>query len=123
MSISQIFEAQGEKAFREYETEICQSLSKRDTCVIATGGGMLVNAANLETMQATGFIICLDASEDELQRRLLDPEGRPLATNWRELFHARQAAYAKIEHHIDTTGKSAREAAEEIITLWQKSSQ
>jgi shikimate kinase len=123
MSIPRIFETQGEKAFRQYEMQICQSLAKRERHVIATGGGMLVNAVNLETMQATGFIVCLDATEDELQRRLSDPKGRPLAANWRELFHKRQAAYAAITNHIDTTGKSVRQSAEEIIILWQKSLQ
>jgi shikimate kinase len=35
------------------------------------------------------------------------------------LLAERSAAYAKIEHHVDTTGKSIREVAEQVIAKYQ----
>ena len=43
-TISRIFEDQGETRFRTLETEVLKDLSRRDHCVISTGGGALASA-------------------------------------------------------------------------------
>jgi len=40
MSIPEIFEVQGEAAFRAMETELARELATREKLVISTGGGM-----------------------------------------------------------------------------------
>lgn len=122
-SIPEIFAHQGEATFRRYETVIAQSLAAGSEQVIATGGGLLVDPANLAMMQASGFVVCLTADPATIEQRLNDEEseGRPLAANWRDLLAARAAAYAEIPHQIETTGKAPRTVAEEVIALWRGS--
>ena len=122
MRIPEIFAAQGEGGFRRYESIICQSLAARQRLVIATGGGMLVNPANLSVMQSTGFVICLTADPKIIQARLGNGEGRPLAKDWQMLYEQRQAAYAAIPHQIDTSNREPDEIAIEVVQLWQRQS-
>jgi len=120
-TIPEIFEQQGEGAFRRFETVIAQSLAARTRTVIATGGGMLVDPANLAMLESTGFVVCLNATPEAIEARLGDGEGRPLVWGWRDLLEDRRAAYAQIPHQIETTGREPDEVAEEIIALWRKS--
>lgn len=120
MSIPDIFAKQGESIFRGYEAQIAQELALRQKLVIATGGGMLVNPDNLSQLQQTGLVVCLNATPEEIEARVGDGQGRPLAFNWRELLEKRREAYARIPHQVDTTGRDPQEISEEIIDLWQK---
>jgi shikimate kinase len=121
-SISEIFESEGEAAFRMYETEVAQTLASLERYVIATGGGALVNPRNLETFMATGVVICLNAEKATIRRRLGNFAGRPLAPNWEALLDQRRAAYASIPYQIDTTDKSPTQTAEEVIAIWRNAS-
>lgn len=120
-SIPEIFEQQGEGAFRRYEMIIAQSLAARKNTVIATGGGMLVDSANLAMMQSSGFVVCLNAAPEAIEARLGDGEGRPLAWGWRDLLESRREAYAQIPHQVKTTDRDPEAVAEEVIALWRKS--
>lgn len=122
MSIPQIFAREGEPRFRELERRLIRALANTRGLVIATGGGTLVNDENRRLMQTTGFLVCLDAPAEDVQRRLaLSAIDRPLASNWRELYERRRTAYEAIPRHVDTAAKSPDEVAEEIIRLWQTS--
>jgi len=118
-SIPRIFAEDGESAFRALEAALAIELGERRGLVIATGGGMLINPANLAVLAASGIVVCLDTPPDVLEKRLKRASDRPLAANWRELYTARQAAYAAIPLHINTAHKAADTAAREIIALWQ----
>ena len=61
MTIPQIFERDGEAGFRALEKEVCRDLAAERGMVIATGGGMLVDADNRAAMMASGLVVCLDA--------------------------------------------------------------
>ncbi len=122
MSIPVIFELHGEEGFRRFESIVAQSLAARSQHVIATGGGMLVDPANLQIMQSSGWVVCLTATPEAIRERLEDDlEGRPLAPNWKKLLNQRQEAYARIPYQIDTTGKSPEQVAGEIIDVWRRS--
>ena len=117
MSIPQIFERRGEAAFRAVEAGLAHELALQSGLVIATGGGTLVNADNRRAMGETASLVCLHASEVEIETRLAENENRPLARNWRTLLQERQAAYARIPLHVDTSGKTPEVIAAEIIAL------
>lgn len=120
MPIPQIFAQYGEPHFRQIEREVCRDLAARQQTVIATGGGMLVDPANREVMQASGLVVCLTASPRTLARRLRGDGSRPLASgDWRGLLARRKAAYDAIPVQIDTSGRRPADVAAEIITLWQ----
>lgn len=120
-TIPRIFADEGELAFRVMERGLAGELAIHRGLVIATGGGMLVNAENRDLLTASGFVVCLDTPVEVLERRLRQATDRPLAANWRDVYQQRKAAYAVIPLHIRTANKSTDEIAREIIILWQNS--
>lgn len=123
MPIPQIFARFGEPHFREIERDVCRDLAGRERTVIATGGGMLVDATNRDIMLVRGLVVCLVASPKTLARRLKNDGSRPLASgDWRGLLARRKAAYDAIPYQIDTSGRRPAEVASEVISLWQNHS-
>jgi 3-dehydroquinate synthase len=121
--IPRIFAEYGESAFRALESEVCAELSEQENLVIATGGGALVNADNRRTMTDSGTVVCLNASPDEILRRVGGDDSRPLLNvpdpraRIEELLEVRRAAYQAIPWQIDTTALSIDEVAEQVIGL------
>ena len=58
-TISQIFEEQGEPAFREWEKRIVRELTLRDRTVISAGGGLVVDAENMASLKSHAVVVCL----------------------------------------------------------------
>jgi len=61
MSIPQLFSRYGEIRFRSEENLIINKLSRYDNCVIATGGGVVLNGENIRMLREKGVIVCLSA--------------------------------------------------------------
>lgn len=77
--IVQIFQSEGEDAFRALEHSVVQSLSKRKNIVIATGGGTPCFYDNLQVMNSTGVVVYISMKPESLARRLLNAKvKRPL---------------------------------------------
>ena len=117
--IYRIFAEDGEAAFRQMETAMCEQLSEQRGLVIATGGGALVDPANRTLMMESGTVVCLSCDADEILRRVGDNADRPLLNvtdpqaEIERLLQARREAYAAIPWQIDTTALSL----EQVITL------
>jgi shikimate kinase len=77
-SISEIFAVQGEPAFRDWEERIVEELARRTKTVIATGGGLPLNEANLVSLKAHALVLCLWASPETLFERVRHHSHRPL---------------------------------------------
>src|SRR5689334_9620798 len=122
-TISQIFSNDGEAAFRKLESAVAGTLRYLRSMVIATGGGILLKPDNRDALQRAGLVVCLDAPADEIIARLAHHTDRPLlasanpAVRVAELLAARESAYAAIQHHVDTTGKSPEQIAEAVLAL------
>lgn len=127
LSIPQIFDQMGEPHFRALERALLSELVGRERIVIATGGGMIVDPANRAMLLQAGVIICLTASPEAIVRRV-DASTRPLlrATQPGESIHDRIAhllktrapAYAELHYHLDTTHRSAEEAAQCALDIY-----
>jgi len=124
MSISGIFEKKGEAYFRARESELCSRLALRENLVVSTGGGVFVNPTNRELFR-DALVVCLDADSREIYNRLKEEGNRPLlkaADPYQrivELMDARRNAYSQVEWHLDTSGKSVDQVADEIVGLLQ----
>jgi len=59
-TIPEIFETEGEAAFRNIEAEIIASLATRTSCIVATGGGAILRDDNLKTLRYNGRLYFLD---------------------------------------------------------------
>lgn len=76
--IAALFEREGEGAFRDLESQVLASLVAGGPSVIATGGGVVLRAANRELLRAHTRCVYLRAGPDLLWKRLRRDRRRPL---------------------------------------------
>lgn len=118
-SISQIFKDDGEKKFRELESQVAIDQINKENVVISTGGGIITNEDNITNLKINGKIIFLKTSFSEIKKRLKNIEDRPLFKNKKlaeKLFKFRQKLYEKnADLIVNTDGRSVEEVAYEII--------
>ena len=81
-SIPEIFQEQGEAAFREMERAALHALAQFPPAIVATGGGTPCFFDNMDWMNSRGLTIYLKASPALLAARLLpEKKRRPLLAN------------------------------------------
>lgn len=111
LSIPKIFETYGEKYFRELEKAAVKEVSARRNIVIATGGGTVKDAENLQLLKNSGVIICLTTEPEEIFRRteklgerpVLDGGGNERLETIKKLLAEREQFYQQADCKIDTT--------------------
>jgi shikimate kinase len=88
-SIPEIFAGEGESGFRERERWIVEDVASRPPGIVATGGGIILDPANVEAMRRSGTIVLLAVDVEILTRRLGYCDDRPLlAAGKGERLHA-----------------------------------
>ncbi|RKZ80298.1 MAG: shikimate kinase AroK [Gammaproteobacteria bacterium] len=78
VSISWIFEMEGEEGFRAREQKVIEELSDLKNIVLATGGGAVLAEENRRVLRSRGHVIYLSASVEQLMRRTAKDKSRPL---------------------------------------------
>jgi shikimate kinase len=121
--IPAIFAEHGEHRFRAIEREVAADLARRRGTVVATGGRLLLDPANVDSLGGSGVVVCLAASVDALVDRLAgEAEGRPLLqgddprARIAELLAARAAGYARFPQ-VATDGRSPDEVADAVLAV------
>jgi shikimate kinase len=110
-SIRDYFAREGEEAFRAVEEQVIAELAARDAGVVATGGGAVLRAANRSAMRATGKVVYLRSSPEEIQRRLRHDTQRPLLqvadplARLRAMYAERDPLYREAAHFNIETGR------------------
>ena len=122
-SIPEIFQQDGEIAFRELEIEVTREVAQKQGSVIACGGGIVLNKINIDRLKQGAAIVHLTATPTEILRRvsieagqrpLLEVENPGLAI--RELLKFRKPFYERAADITINTSKLDIEAvAEEIM--------
>ncbi len=78
-SIPEIFQQDGEIAFRELEIEVTKEVARKKNTVIACGGGIILNKINIDRLREGGIIVYLTASPRAILKRVANEKGqRPL---------------------------------------------
>src|SRR5439155_24627706 len=77
-SIADILAGEGESGFRARGSCAVQQAARARRAVIATGGGAVLDAANVKALRRTGVVVYLKVATDELLRRLGSAQARPL---------------------------------------------
>lgn len=120
MTVRQLWEARGEAALRAAESEVVQGLANRGRGIVATGGGVVLDPANVEAMQRSGTVIWLQAEPPALARRI-SGNARPLLDTddvegrLAEILEGRRDLYAAAANAaIDTETLSPAEIVAEI---------
>lgn len=78
VSVTTIFEIEGEAGFRQRETQALKHLATAGKMVVATGGGVVLSPMNRARMGATGIVVYLRASPELLFERTKHDKSRPL---------------------------------------------
>ena len=122
-SIPEIFAQDGEAVFRELESVTLTQVAERQSVVVATGGGMVMDPENRAVMQRTGAVVCLEAQPATILSRMRadvsDATVRPLLASADPLARitalkaSRQAAYAIADWTVNTDGLTTEDVAAE----------
>jgi shikimate kinase len=123
MTVAEIFETQGEPAFRELErTVVGDVAASPEPLVIACGGGVVLDPDNRRVLRDHGVVVWLRADAQELARRVGSGAGRPLLEaggpvgTLERLAVLRAPAYeAAAQVVVDTDGLSVDGVADRVI--------
>ena len=125
-SIKNIIDTEGWDAFRRMERSILKQICTRDRQVVATGGGVALNAGNVAAMQAGGTVIWLSATAETIQKRMLQDKNtgdfRPALTDKGKMAEIEDMLLKRNPHYedasdfiIQTDGIPIEEIAQTII--------
>ena len=124
-SIKEIFETDGEIAFRKLETDTIRSIDRK--AIIACGGGLPAHNNNIEYLKHKGTVIFLKASTETLIKRLeKNKNKRPLISKLtndkllefiRKILKEREKTYKQADYTIETDNKTVKEVLREINSL------
>ncbi|HLS08047.1 shikimate kinase [Lentibacillus sp.] len=119
--IASIFQQEGEKQFRLYESEMLKQ-TPGENYVVSTGGGIVERQENSVFMKHNGLVVYLDTSLAEIERRLGNDPSRPLwdqdKSSKRQLYKFRKNLYTALaDVTIMTDQKSPKHIVTEILDL------
>lgn len=126
VSVSTIYEFEGELGFRQREKEMVVKLTELDNIVLSTGGESILLAENRALFQERGLVIYLRASlETQLDRTNRRRGVRPTLNTTNphqkiiEFEQIRAPLYQSIANHtFDTDKFSPSDIANQIAALW-----
>jgi shikimate kinase len=76
--IPNIFACEGEAGFRRRECQALAQVLSRESCVVATGGGAVLDPGNRALMRQYGYVVHLHIDIEEQLQRLARDRSRPL---------------------------------------------
>ena len=122
-SIAEIFEREGEHAFRAIEAAIIRELGEGEPCVAALGGGAVLDPANRAALRRHSYVVHLSISAPAAHRRVAHRAHRPMLgakpdlAKVTALLAERAPAYADCDLSISVDRRSAAQTAG-IIARW-----
>jgi shikimate kinase len=132
VKIPVIFEIEGEAGFRAREAQAIAELAVLPGIVLATGGGVVIQAENRRHLKAGGTVIYLRARPEDLYERVRHDRNRPLLAKGdplerlRTLYAERDPLYAEVADIVVDTGAQsvqilARELLDKLEERWKAS--
>lgn len=111
VKIPVIFEIEGETGFRKREEAAIAELTSLSGIVLATGGGVVLSAANRDRLKENGVVIYLRGTPEHLHERTRHDRNRPLLqtenplARLRQLFSQRDPLYREVADIVMDTGR------------------
>lgn len=112
VSISTIFDIEGEEGFRKRETKMLTELCQLSGIVLATGGGAITSEENRILLRKSGFVVYLKTSIDTQLARTQKNQNRPLLEN--------VDPEQKLTELMDERGELYEQEADLIVTSGQR---
>lgn len=123
--IADIFAEAGEPAFREMEREFTENGHPSEACVVACGGGLVVQPGMSDLLKQKGVVICLFASLECILERTGRNNKRPLLNvenpeeRARQLLAEREPIYMKAGTCITTEGRPIHEVVRHVLRSYK----
>ena len=120
-SVAEIFELDGEEKFRQAERNTVLETIGHRPCVLATGGGAIINKVVRKTIKSKAISVWLKLDVTDILGRLQKTDSRPLLRRGdpekilKDLLAARRPFYAEADIHIDCRDGKPSETAEMVI--------
>lgn len=121
-SVTEIFDRDGEDAFRDLETEALSALSALPPRVVACGGGVVLRPENRALLKRLGTVVHLTVTADVALARIGDVSTRPLLAGpsgtlaATRLLEARERLYRSVaDLEVDTVGRSPDAVADAVV--------
>ena len=121
--IVDIFAKDGEAYFRKIEKKILSQVSTQKKFVVACGGGVVLDKNNVRLMKKTGVMICLNATPEEILKRVSSNSGRPLLNVDKPkkrielLLKMRAPYYMQADKVVETSGLSVKQVVRKISKI------
>lgn len=113
VTITHIFDVEGEAGFRQREMNVIQDLVRLDNIVLATGGGVILSEQNRDTLHRNGVVVYLKSAVHDLWQRTRHDRSRPLLqtddprNRLKELYEQRDPLYTQVADLVMPTGKQS----------------
>ncbi len=123
VTITHIFDVEGEAGFRKRETAVILELVQLDNIILATGGGAVLSCTNREALACNGVVVYLKGSVHDLWQRTRHDRGRPLLQTadplgrLKELYKQRDPLYSEL---ADLTIHSGKQSAQTLVSKLQQ---
>jgi len=117
--ITDIFNTQGEAAFREMELDAARQCARRKHTVISTGSGIVQTSAAMDALTQTGIVVYIDRPLDTLLKEV-DTSNRPLLAGGRDrliaLYDRRHGLYTRCADITVVNDGTAQQCVTDIIS-------
>ena len=113
-NIPLIFDLEGEEGFRKREQAAIDELTRKDSIVLATGGGAVLREENRRHLKERGTTFYLYSDLDSLLERTRKDKNRPL-------LHADESPEVILKRLMDERDPLYRETADHIINTGNSS--
>tara|TARA_B110001452_G_C15185428_1_gene411738 strand:- start:751 stop:1263 length:513 start_codon:yes stop_codon:yes gene_type:complete len=125
ITISKIFEVEGEKYFRRIEEEVALKILQKKQCVISLGGGAFINKNIKQEVLKNHLSFWLNWEHKTLLKRILNSKKRPLAFKAKknelfDLIKKRSNIYSGALYKIDCEACTKSEIVKKILDLYEK---
>lgn len=126
ISISGMVARKGWSFFRTMEKEVVAELSAFNHCVIAAGGGAVLDPENVAHMKKSGPVVLLEAAAEVIFERMKGDErteeqrpsltGRDPYEEIEEVLEQRRPFYREaMDFSVETTSKTIEQVLQEIV--------
>lgn len=124
VSVTTIFEIEGEPAFRLREAQIIDELTQQRPFILGTGGGAILNEGTRLVLRQRGTVIYLHSTPETSYERVRRNRDRPLLmvsdplARLRQLYELRHPLYSETAHFVVESYRDRPTAVvHEIINL------
>lgn len=113
-TVAEIFAGKGETEFRSLEAQVLKEICELENCIVALGGGVLVNDDNRRITKDSGLLVILDVGPGTVRlRAAARPGERPLleSEDLEQLMSNRRKIYDCGDFRIQTDNLSVDRVA------------